>query len=163
MNFLIRKATVSDAQCILELTIDGINTWGSEILPNLKPWLDMVSSINDMRTRLSNPENNFYVAEHEGSIVGTIYLTTDASETAHMGGLYCSLKKCGLGTTLLRHAMDEAISLGCSLMKCEIYEGNVPSISLMKKYGATYSLDEYWAGVRYLTYQFELEEAYVAA
>lgn len=163
MNFLIRQATVSDAQRILELTIDGINTWGDEILPNLKPWLDTVSSIDDMKARLRNPDNKFYVAEHENVIVGTIYLTTDNSETAHMGGLYCSLKQCGLGTTLLRYVMDKATTLGCSFMTCEIYEGNNPSISLMKKYGATYSTDEYWAGVRYMTYRFELEKAYATA
>jgi len=158
-NFTIRPALLSDVPAILDLTVDGIRVWGSHISSNLKPWLDEVCCSTYISSKINNPYHHIYIAENNGAIVGTVYLNRDNGEIAHMGGLYCSLKRSGLGTVLLQHAMNEAISHGYALMECAIYENNVASISLMSKYGAIHTDTEIYDGIKYKTYQFALEKS----
>lgn len=156
MDFLIREACVQDAKSIMSLTVDGIHTWGENILDQLVPWTEQICNLAYTEQRLNNAGYRNFVAEQETKIVGSIYLNLEDPNIAHMGGLYCSLKRSGLGTALLRKAMVESKSHGYSHMKCEIYSGNEPSIALMTKHGAVYSHSVFFGGVEYHTYVFTL-------
>lgn len=155
-NFSIRPATQADVTSILALTIDGIQVWGSHLTRNIQPWLDETCNVNHIASKLSKPHHAIFVAVADGKTVGTISLDTANDSSSHMGGLYCSLKKRGIGTALLQHVMDASLDLGYDTMECEIYENNVASLSLMKKHGAEYDHTESCAGVNYLTYKFNL-------
>lgn len=125
MNFSIREATSKDADSVLSLTMDGIRTWGEDVLDKLVPWTEQIGNLDYVEQRLDNVAYRSFVAELNGQVVGTIYLHLEDADMAHMGGLYCSLKRSGLGSALLRKTMSEAKTLGCSRMKCEIYAGNL--------------------------------------
>lgn len=155
LNFLIRPALTSDVTTILDLTIDGIGVWGSHINSNLKPWLDEISCPEYVESRINHPNHHIFMAELNGNVVGTVYLNTENEKVAHMGGLYCSLKKSGLGTTLLHYVIDKASEYGYKYMDCAIYENNIASISLMEKYGAIHTDTEVYGDVNYRTYQFD--------
>lgn len=164
MNFSIRPAVPNDIPDILKLTYSGIHIWGEDIVDKLKTYhLDVTCSYADMTARFNDRNNLFFVAELDGKTVGTVYVNIENGETAHMGGLYCSIRGGGLGTTLLRHAMDQASNAGSHQMECTIYENNIPSISLMKKYGANYCAEEVWDDVRYVSYRFDLSRILVSA
>lgn len=152
MNFLIREVCPQDAEAIMSLTVDGIQTWGADILDQLVPWTEQICNLAYTEQRLNNAGYRSFVAEQDTKVVGTIYLNLEDADIAHMGGLYCSLKRSGIGTALLRRAMTESKNHGYSRMKCEIYSGNEPSIALMTKHGAVYSHSELYDGVEYHTY-----------
>lgn len=156
-NFTIRPAGLSDIPHILALTVNGIGIWGSHINSNLKPWLDEICCSSYIEKKILNPRHHIFMAEKDDVVVGTVYLNTENQQVAHMGGLYCALRKSGLGTTLLQYVMEEACHRGYGAMECAIYENNVPSISLMKKYGAFHTDTETYDGINYLTYRFDLE------
>lgn len=163
LNFLIRPAQKSDIPAILSLTTEGINTWGGHITSNLKPWFDEISCAAYVEAKIDNPSHHIFMAELDGKPVGTVYINTENENVSYMGGLYCSLKKCGLGTTLLKYVMDEAVSRGYTEMECEIYENNNASISLMSKYGAVHSHTDVYGGVNYRTYKFALSDMLVSS
>lgn len=152
MNLLIRKARKKDAASILSLTIEGIQTWGEDILDKLLPWTEQICNLHCVEQRLNNPAYQSFVGEKNNQVVGAVYLNLEDADIAHMGGLYCSLKRNGIGSALLRKAMSESKDLGYSQMKCEIYAGNEASIALMTKHGAFYSHSELYDDVEYHTY-----------
>ena len=156
MNFSIREARAQDAESIMSLTVDGIHTWGEDILDQLVPWTEQICNLAYAEQRLNNAGYRSFVAEQDTKIVGSIYLNLEDADIAHMGGLYCALKRSGLGTALLRTAMTESKNRGYSRMKCEIYSGNEPSIALMTKHGASYSHSVFFDGVEYHTYVMTL-------
>jgi ribosomal protein S18 acetylase RimI-like enzyme len=155
LNFTIRPALTSDIDDILSLTSEGIDIWGNHIKPNLKPWLDEISCPSYVQDKLADPHHHIFMAELENQVVGTVYLNTSDGNIAHMGGLYCSLRKSGLGTILLNHVIQESIIRGYTAMDCDIYENNVASISLMEKYGAKHYATAQYGGVNYLNYVFD--------
>lgn len=156
MNFTIREACARDATSILSLTVEGIQTWGEDILDRLVPWTEQICNLSYVEQRLKDATYRSFVAENDNQVVGSIYLHLQDGEIAYMGGLYCSLKRSGIGSALLRKAMSESKSLGYSRMKCEIYAGNEASIALMAKHGAVYSHSEPYDGVEYHTYVIPL-------
>jgi RimJ/RimL family protein N-acetyltransferase len=156
MNFLIRQANARDAESILSLTVTGIQTWGRDIWEELAPWTEEICNLIYVKKRLSNSHYKNFVAEQNEEIVGSIYLNLEDADTAYMGGLYCSLKRSGIGSALLHKAMDESKECGYARMNCEIYSGNTPSIALMTKNRAVYSHSELFDDVEYQTYSIKL-------
>ena len=152
MNLLIREACVTDAAPIVSLTVEGIKTWGGDILDKLAPWTEQICNRTHVEQRLHDANYRSFVAEQNNKVVGSVYLNIEDADTAHIGGLYCSVKRCGVGSTLLRKAMSEAKNLRYTRVKCEIYSGNEASIALMTKHGAVYSHSELYDDVEYQTY-----------
>jgi RimJ/RimL family protein N-acetyltransferase len=136
--------------------MDGIHLWGEDILDKLVPWTEQIGNLAYFEQRLNDASYRSFVAEYENQVVGSIYLHLEPGDTAHMGGLYCSLKRSGVGSSLLRKAMSKAKDRGYSRMKCEIYAGNQASIALMTKHGAIYSHSELYDDVEYHTYVIPL-------
>jgi RimJ/RimL family protein N-acetyltransferase len=157
MNFLIRNACAHDTESILSLTMNGIRTWGEDILDKLTPWTEQIGNLAYMEQRLNDASYRSFVAEQNNQVVGSIYIHLEDADIAHMGGLYCSLKRSGIGSALLRKAMSESKDLGYSHMKCEIYARNEASIALMTKHGAVYSHSELYDDVEYRTYVIPLK------
>ena len=149
---MIREARAADAAAVLDLTVQGIRTWGEGFVDRLASWMEQVCNLAYIEHRLVDPAYKNFVAEKDGHVVGSIYLNLDDANNAYMGGLYCSLKRHGVGSALLRRAIVESQALGYSRMECEIYAGNEASISLMSKYGAVYAHTDPYDGVEYHTY-----------
>lgn len=158
MNIIIRPATLNDAETLQSLILNGISTWGKGIEENLKPWVDVVGSTEYIENNIKNPDYLIFMAEHEGKVVGTIALNLDYGDIPHMCGLYCDTKGKGIGTKLLKYSMELSRELGYKQMKCEIYDGNLPSITLMKKYGGYHAGTHTVENIDYYEYTFDLIE-----
>lgn len=156
MNITIRPAQKSDSPIIRSLILDGISIWGKGLEPNLKPWVDVITTLDYIEKNIDSPHYRIFMAEYDGVPVGTVSVNFENTEISHMGGLYCDIKGHGLGTQLLHHTMNISSQHGYGKMECEIYEGNTPSISLMKKYGAYRTESSSVAEVTYLKYEFDL-------
>lgn len=157
MTIDIRPAALFDAPALKKLITSGISIWGEGIETNLKPWVEVISTIDYIENNIKNPEYLIFMAEVNDAIVGTISLDLSHG-TPHMCGLYCDTRGKGIGTALLKYSMDLTVSLGHPAMKCEIYEHNVPSITLMKKYGARHTKTNRVADIDYHEYTFDLTE-----
>lgn len=156
MDLLIREARTQDAEAILSLTVEGIQTWGENILDKLVPWTDETCNLPYIEQRLGDANYRSFVAEKDARVVGVIYVRVDDADASHMGGLYCLFKRSGIGSALLRKAMSESKKLGYSHMKCEVYVENKASIALMTKHNAACSHSELYDDVEYFTYVIPL-------
>ena len=134
-SYRIYIAAPQQASDIHHLTINGIQSWGSDVLSNLKPWINNDCSEDNILHNLQSAEYIYLIAENnEGQIIGTINLNI---ATQYMGGLYCSIKRKGLGTALLKELIELAHLHQLPHFSCEIRDQNKASIALMLKHGAT--------------------------
>lgn len=154
-TYCIREATSDDAFAIHGLTIDGINHWAAEIYESLKPWVEATCSPEALAQKISSPDYTYFVSSDEnGKIVATAYLNTTDK---YMGGLYCDIKGQGIGTALMNRVFETASAHELDHVACEIYENNIPSISLMTKLGAVKYQSNPFEGVVYDEYRFSAD------
>lgn len=154
-TYCIREATSTDATAIHALTIDGISHWASDIYESLKPWVEATCSPEALAKKISSPDYTYFVSSDEnGTIVGTAYLNTTDK---YMGGLYCGIKGKGIGTSLMNQVFAKAAAHELDYVACEIYENNIPSISLMTKLGAVKYKSNPFDGVVYDEYHFSAD------
>ena len=150
-NYCIKPATAEHVSDIHRLTLEGILIWGSDITENIKPWVDTLTEASFLE-KIQSDDYEFFVAEDDaGKVIGTINMNT---ATRHMSGLYCDVRGMGLGTALLNRTFEVASDYGFEDFECEIREENIPSISLMTKYGAEKTGANPIAGVNYVIYTF---------
>lgn len=150
-NYCIKPATAAHVSDIHRLTLEGIQIWGSDIVENIKPWVDTITEASFLE-KIQSKDYEFFIAEDEaGRVIGTINMNT---VTRHMSGLYCDVRGLGLGTALLHRTFEVADDYGFEDFECEIREENLASISLMKKYGAEFTGTNPIAGVNYAIYTF---------
>lgn len=83
-----------------------------------------------------------YVAERDGAIVGWCSLSAHRPGRAALVGtseisyyVRADSRRCGIGTALVRHALDDAKRLGKRVLFGILLEKNTPSINLLKKCG----------------------------
>jgi phosphinothricin acetyltransferase len=83
-----------------------------------------------------------YVAERDGVIVGWCSLSAHRPGRAALVGtseisyyVRADSRGCGIGTALVRHALDDAKRLGKRVLFGILLEKNTPSINLLKKCG----------------------------
>jgi RimJ/RimL family protein N-acetyltransferase len=154
-TYCIREATGDDAKAIHELTIDGIGQWASDIYESLKPWVEATCSPEALATKISSSDYTYFVyVDGNDNVVGTVYLNT---KDKYMGGLYCGIKGKGMGTALMNRVFETAFNHELDHVACEIYENNIPSISLMTKLGAVKYQSNPFEGVVYDEYHFSAE------
>lgn len=154
-TYCIREATSEDAIAIHGLTIDGIGHWAADIYESLKPWVEATCSPEALAKKISSKDYTYFVSsDANGNIVGTAYLNTTDK---YMGGLYCDIKGQGIGTALMNRVFETASAHELDHVACEIYENNIPSISLMTKLGAVKHKSNPFDGVVYDEYRFSAE------
>lgn len=154
-TYCIREATGDDALAIHELTIDGISHWATEIYESLKPWVEATCSPEALAKKICSADYTYFVyIDDNDKIVGTAYLNT---KDKYMGGLYCSIKGKGMGTSLMNKVFETAFNHELDYVACEIYENNIPSISLMTKLGAVKHKSNPFDGVVYDEYHFSAD------
>lgn len=155
MNYELRFATIADLASIQKLTVDGIQIWGWDIYDSLKPWAEICCSLAELEKKILSPENKCWVAvDNAGIVIGCVFLNV---VERHMSGLYCSVRGQGIGSALLVKTLEFSSDAGFDHMSCEIYENNVASISLMKKYGAEKVSEDNFEGTVYERYNFPIE------
>lgn len=154
-TYCIREATCDDAQAIHTLTIDGINHWATDIYDSLKPWVEATCSAPALAKKIASPDYVYYVSvDNNGVINGTSYVNIKDN---YFGGLYCGVKGKGMGTALLNKVFETASENSLPYLACEIYEHNIPSISLMTKLGAVWHQSNPFENVVYDEYRFSRE------
>lgn len=162
-TYCIREAVAADAPAIHELTIDGINSWAPDIYESLKPWVEATCSTEALAKKIAGNDYTYFVCvDGDEKVIGTAYLNVGA---CHMGGLYCGIKGRGMGTALMHKVFEVASFYGLDHVACEIYEHNVPSISLMTKLGAVKYKSNPFDDVVYDEYHFSADvyNAYLQA
>ena len=75
--------------------------------------------------KIKNNDNLFFIAEEKNQIIGTIISGFDG----HRGWLYSlavhpDYRRKGIGTTLVKKALDELKKLGCLKVNLQIYSNN---------------------------------------
>lgn len=156
MTFAIRPAVLEDASTILCLTKDGIAQWGKDILPLLAPWMNEVCHLAYVQNRIQDDDYQVFVAENSAGVIGSVYLKP-TKDSAYFGGLYCAVKRQGLGTALLQHILQAARDAKVNTLECEIYVENTSSILLMEKLGGRQTSSFYYDEVPYLVYNFDID------
>lgn len=81
-----------------------------------------------------NPFAHLIVYEHEGEIVGYCdwWILYDQAQIANIA-VKPSMKRCGIGQTLLQHMIEHAIQSDCETMSLEVRVSNTAAIALYEK------------------------------
>ena len=114
---LVRSAVRGDLQRIVEiLSDDDLHVYPESLGPPLDPaYVEAFEAIDH------DPNNGVYVAEMEGSVVGTFHLTF-IRQVSNRGRLIAqvesvavakSARSRGAGTAMMKWAIDEAERRGC--------------------------------------------------
>lgn len=133
----IRLARPEDAQAIT----DFVNVVGREtrwVLRERATW-----SLDEERQTLAaadGKDSAFFVAEIDGRLCGNLNIARGRwPKNAHVAefGMAClpGCRGVGLGSALLRHALDWARSVGVQKVTLEVFATNAPAIGLYLKMG----------------------------
>ena len=133
----LRIAVPDDAPAIT----DFVNIVGREtrwVLRERATW-----SIEEERRTLGaadGKESAFFIAEIDGRLSGLLNIARGGwPKNAHVAefGMAClpDCRRVGLGTAILRHALDWARSVGVQKVTLEVFATNEPAIALYRKFG----------------------------
>lgn len=94
-----------------------------------------------IQRKLNFQRELFFVGEREGQIVGTVLAGYDG----HRGWLYSvavdpELRRCGLGTSLLKHAEQALIQCGCMKINLQVLSTNAAVVAFYRTLG--YAVEE---------------------
>ncbi len=98
---------------------------------------------------------NLYVAKHNGKIIGSVILShepepayfkakwefeSDYSDVyvVHTFAVHPEFLKCGVGKAIMDFSIKQSIKLKAKSIRLDVYEGNIPAISLYEKCGFKY-------------------------
>jgi RimJ/RimL family protein N-acetyltransferase len=159
MSYVIKYACADDIPSIISLMDGGIRQWSGEAFRKVEVWHRMACTVEAVTSKLRVCGEGFLVAYNaDSSIIGTIFVEPITEKLCHSGGLYLSKEEQGrgLGTLLLQEAIAYASRNNYEEMDCEIYEHNVPSLSLVRKLGAELTYSKTFDSIVYQRYVFNL-------
>lgn len=98
---------------------------------------------------------NLYISKHNEKIVGSVILShepepayyktklefeSDYSDVfvVHTFVVHPNFLKCGVGKALMEFSIEHSIKLQAKSIRLDVYEGNIPAISLYEKCGFKY-------------------------
>ena len=122
MKLLIRKMALEDVPSVIELEQKSFSL----------PWPE-----RSFRFELTaNPASRCWVAELDGKIVGMIvvWLVIDEAHVATIA-THPDLRRRGIGTKLLSHALRQMIDEGARSSFLEVREHNVSAQQMYRKFG----------------------------
>jgi RimJ/RimL family protein N-acetyltransferase len=133
----IRLAVPDDAKAITDF-VNIVGREGRWVLRERATW-----SLEEERKTLGaadGRESAFFIAEIEGRLSGNLNIARGRwPKNAHVAefGMAClpDCRRVGLGTALLRRALDWARSVGVRKVTLEVFATNEPAIGLYRKMG----------------------------
>lgn len=122
MKLTIRKMTLEDVPSVIDLDQKSFSL----------PWPE-----RSFRFELTaNPASRCWVADLEGKIVGMIvvWLIVDEAHVATLA-IHPDLRRRGIGTKLLSHALRQMIDEGARSSFLEVRESNFSAQEMYRKFG----------------------------
>lgn len=152
MNIVIKQGTIYDVEQLAQL-YDDLNDF-LESNVNYPGWIKGVyPTREDAQKGIAS--NTLYIAKIAGEIVGSVILN-HVPEAAYNGAdwlvdaeysnvfvvhtfvVHPAYLKCGVGKAIMDFAINHCIDQKAKAIRLDVYEKNVPAISLYKKYGFQY-------------------------
>jgi RimJ/RimL family protein N-acetyltransferase len=135
----IRRATPGDAAALVDLAENVGREEGRWIL-GTGPWRPVADERRYLRTIQGYPDAAVFVAEDDGHIVGRLSLSRDphpASRHVADLGLMVSVshRRQGVGTALLRTAVEWAHEAGVRKLELHVFPWNEPALALYEGFG----------------------------
>lgn len=152
MKFIIESGTAADID-ELEKLYDDLNDYLSATI-NYPGWIKGVYPVRECA--VDGVQNNtLYVVRHNGKIAGSIILDHHPDEAynnvrwkidadySHVFVIrtfvvHPSFLKMGVGCALMDHSFELARQTGMKSIRLDVYENNLPAISLYEKCGFEY-------------------------
>jgi len=152
MKFVIESGTPADID-ELEMLYDDLNDYLSATT-NYPGWIKGIYPIRENAV-IGIQDNNLFVVRHEGKIAGSIILDHYPDE-AYNGVkwkvdadyscifvirtfvVHPSFLKMGIGRALMDYSFELARQTGMKSIRLDVYEKNLPAISLYEKCGFEY-------------------------
>lgn len=105
----------------------------SELFPATAPYHAPEASVSRM---VAAAPDLFFVAEHEGEVAGTVLAGWDG----HRGWIYSlgvrpRLQRSGIGSALLRHAIEALRARGCPKVNLQILGANAAVVDFYRRHG----------------------------
>ena len=121
MDYIIRSITEADVPFLADLE--------NKCFSN--PWTE-----NMLLSELEKERCDFFVLAESGEIKGYFgsYIILDECYIANVA-VHPSSRRKGFGKALVRHAVNNAESNGCSFVSLEVRESNIPAINLYSSVG----------------------------
>lgn len=152
MKFIIEPGTSADID-ELEKLYDELNDYLA-VTTNYPGWIKDVYPVREDAVAGVNDET-LYVARYDGRIVGSVILNHQPEKAyenvkwkieldyshifvIHTFVVYPSFLKIGVGHALMDYSLELAQSSGIKSVRLDVYEKNLPAISLYEKCGFEY-------------------------
>lgn len=139
MNVIIRESKEEDSLSVYNLLriIADLHKNGR---PDMFPDLVSKYTVDEVKERLSKPDNGVFVAEKEGSVVG--YVFCDVIREGVVNTLYIddlcvdpSARKMGIARMLMDKAKEYAKEKNCAYLMLNVWEFNENAVRFYENYG----------------------------
>lgn len=152
MEFIIEAGSLTDLDELARL-YDDLNDYLSATI-NYPGWIKGIYPIRE-DAAAGLRDNSLFVARYNGQIAGSVILD-HRPEEAYAGVrwkidadyrqiyvirtfvVHPSFLQKGVGSALMRYALESAQDLGMKSIRLDVYEKNIPAISLYEKCGFEY-------------------------
>ncbi len=139
MNITIRPSNEGDSASVHRMLgiIADIHRNGR---PDMYPGLQSKYTLEQVRQRLSTPDNGVFVADYNGSAVGYVFcdiITEGDGLTLYVDDLCVDpqYRKNGIGKSLLDHAAAYGKEKGCRYLMLNVWEFNESAVKFYENYG----------------------------
>lgn len=135
----VRRASPGDAHALVELA-ESVGREDGRWILGTGPWRSVSDERRYLRTIQGYPDAAVFVAEDGDEIVGRLSLARDphpaSRHVADLGLMVAaSHRRQGVGTMLLRHAVDWARASGIRKLELHVFPWNEPALALYESFG----------------------------
>ena len=136
---VVRRASPSDAHALVELA-ESVGREDGRWILGTGPWRSVADERRYLRTIQGHPDAAVFVAEDGDRIVGRLSLARDphpaSRHVADLGLMVAaSHRRQGVGTMLLRQAVDWAREAQIRKLELHVFPWNEPALALYGSFG----------------------------
>jgi RimJ/RimL family protein N-acetyltransferase len=136
---VVRPASPGDAPALVELA-ESVGREDGRWILGTGPWRSVADERRYLRTIQGHPDAAVFVAEDGSRIVGRLSLSRDSHpasrHVADLGLMVAeSHRRQGVGTMLLRQAVDWAHRSGIRKLELHVFPWNEPALALYESFG----------------------------
>ena len=136
---IVRPARPGDAPALVELA-ESVGREDGRWILGTGPWRSVSDERRYLRTIQGHPDAAVFVAEDGAAIVGRLSLSRDphpaSRHVADLGLMVAeSHRRQGVGTMLLRRAVDWAHGAGVGKLELHVFPWNEPALGLYESFG----------------------------
>ena len=136
---IVRLATPGDAPALVELA-ESVGREDGRWILGTGPWRSVSDERRYLRTIQGHPDAAVFVGDDDGTIVGRLSLSRDphpaSRHVADLGLMVAaSHRRTGVGTMLLRQAVDWAHGAHVRKLELHVFPWNEPALGLYESFG----------------------------